>query len=182
MDSLLAAGVTTVIGLWILADREDIEGTAATGEMPDELGIRCSAVFGPLACSGGSCRARCVCCGSRGMLAVVGKSRRRGRLATLDRLDLPLLEIESIAEVDADGAGLSRTCATNSDVHIMLVSFGQPRGRIGRGSFADLQILRLPSLRTLPSPFRIGERLKRVVVAGETVWENGKHVGGSRVC
>jgi hypothetical protein len=49
---------------------------------------------------------------------------------------------------------------------------------MARGCYADLQIFELgPDLRSLPAPD--GRRLQRVVVAGETVWENGRRVGGT---
>lgn len=57
-----------------------------------------------------------------------------------------------------------------------LLGLSTNRGRIGRDYFADLQLLHFPPAIDQPAP-RDRNSLKYVLVAGETVWDNGKRTG-----
>jgi predicted deacylase len=176
LGSLLSQGVTTVIGALDLADDEAIESLSAARELP----INWSFV-GHLDLARNLARHQLIehvaTAASRGLLAVVGNHADESLWQQLDDFGLPLLQANGLPPIEA-AAATYRELAQLCESAQKTLGLGASRGRIARGGYADLQIFELgPDLRSLPAPD--GRRLQRVVVAGETVWENGRRVGGT---
>jgi dihydroorotase-like cyclic amidohydrolase len=58
-----------------------------------------------------------------------------------------------------------------------LLGLNSRRGRIGRDYVADLQLVDENAKSDFPPSLQY--RVKRVLVAGDTVWENGKRTGNN---
>jgi hypothetical protein len=176
LESLLSQGVTCVIGALDLADGEAIEALSAARKLPLNWGF-----VGRLDSVRSLARPQLVehvaLAAARGMLAVVGKNADEALWQQLDHFGLPLLRTNQMPGREAALAGYRELAQQSKEVHKKL-GLGASRGRVARGCFADLQIFELgPDLSSPLAPD--WRRLKRVVVAGETVWENGKRLGGS---
>ncbi|HEY3392480.1 MAG TPA: M14 family zinc carboxypeptidase [Lacipirellulaceae bacterium] len=176
LESLLSQGVTSVIGSLNLADREAIEALATPRQLPVNWGF-----VGSLDSARNFARQPLVehvaVAAARGMLAVVGNHADEALWQQLDHFGLPLLQANQLPRIDASVPGYRELAQQIDGIHKIL-GLGATRGRIGRGWYADFQLFEVDAeLPSLPAPD--WGRLKRLVVAGETVWENGKRVGSS---
>jgi predicted deacylase len=176
LESLLSQGVTSVIGAVDLADREAIEALSASRQLPINWGF-----VGSLDSARSFARQQLVehvaVAAARGMLAVVGNHADESLWQQLDHFGLPLLQANQLPRIDASAPGYRELAQQIDGVHKKL-GLGATRGRIGRGCYADFQLFEVDA--DLPSlPAVDWRQLQCLVVAGETVWENGKRVGGS---
>jgi predicted deacylase len=175
LESLLSRGMTSVIGAVDLTDAEEIESMSAPRQLPINWGF-----VARLESARNLARQQLIehvaLAGNRGLLAVVGNHADEALWQQLDRFGLPLLQANQLLSVDAPAPNYRELARQTEGVYKSL-GLEAYRGRIARGRYADLQEFELgPDLTSLPAPD--WQRLKRLVVAGETVWENGKRVGG----
>ena len=108
LDSLLAAGVTTVIGMVHPTNREEIEGTAATEEMPVNWGFVVR-LYSPRAFSSDLVE-RIAFAVARGAIAIVGNEFTPSGRQTLEWLNVPLIEIDKLPK-SWDSVGADRELA-----------------------------------------------------------------------
>jgi hypothetical protein len=92
-------------------------------------------------------------------------------------LNVPLLEIDKLPK-SWDSVGADREHAQQLWKAHQLLVLNSRRGRIGRDAVGDLQILDADPANDQSAPLK-RDKLKRVLVAGETVWENGKRTGNN---
>jgi predicted deacylase len=175
IESLLSRGVTSVLGAIDLADNGSIEAMSAPLRLPINWGF-----VGRLDSARDFRRQQLIqhvaLAAERGLLAVVGTHADEALWQELDHFGLPLLQANQLPSVDATASSY-RELARQTDNACKTLGLGASRGRIARGRYADLQIFELgPDLMPLPAPD--WRRLKRLVVAGETVWEDGRRMGG----
>jgi Zinc carboxypeptidase len=176
LESLLSQGVTSVIGAVDLADPEAIEALSASRQLPINSGF-----VGRLDSARNLARQQLIehvaVAAARGILGVVGNHADEALWQQLDHFGLPLLRANQLPPIEAALPGYRELAQQIDGVHKKL-GLGATRGRIGRGCYADFQLFEVDAdLPSLPPPD--WRHLKRLVVAGETVWENGKQVGGS---
>ncbi len=171
---LLAQGTTTVLGMVDLADRNAIENLGQSQPLPfnwafignsDSLNrLKPSEAFEHFA------RAAL-----KGIVGVVSNGTDEELWTVIHQFGLPLVKPAQLPEKPAD----SYQDAARQTWSIATALKQQARrGRVNRDYFADLLFFHNDS-----SP-KAGDRvewknLKRVMVAGETVWENGARVGGT---
>ena len=174
LDTLLAAGATTAVGSFDLADRDEIEAIGRERSLPVNWGF-VARLDGPRAFSPVALIEHVALAAAAGVLAVVGERADESIWQRLDRSGVPLLQAGQLTlPVSFDGA-YRELVQQNLNCHNLLKLAGK-RGAAGRGSFADLQFFAVgPSVQ--PGDQVDWQRLKRVVVAGETAWENGRRLG-----
>jgi predicted deacylase len=175
IESLLSRGVTSAIGAADLADSESLEAMSA----PRELSINWGFV-GRLDSARLFAQPKLfehvALAADRGLLAVIGNHADEALWQQLDHFGLPLLQANQLPSIDVPAPSYRELALQIEGVHKIL-GIGANRGRVARGRYADLQIFELgQNLTSLPAPD--WRRLKQLVVAGESVWENGKRVGG----
>ncbi len=175
LESLLSRGVTSVIGAVDLADPDAIEAMSAPRQLPINWGF-----VGRFESARSLARPQLYehvsLVAARGLLAVVGSHADEALWQQLDGFGLPLLQANQLPSVDAPAPSYRELARQSESVHKIL-ALGASRGRVARGRYADLQIFELGiDLPSLPAPD--WRRLKRLVVAGEAIWQNGKRVGG----
>ncbi len=176
LESLLSHGVTCVIGSVDLADGEAIEALSAPRQVPINWGF-----VGRLDSARSLAPPQLVehvsQAAARGLLAVVGDHADEAIWQQLDHFGLPLLQVNQLPPIEAPASGYRELAQQIDGVHKIL-GLAARRGQVARGCYADLQLFdvgaELPSL-----PSADWRHLKRLVVAGDAVWENGKRVGGS---
>jgi cytosine/adenosine deaminase-related metal-dependent hydrolase len=176
LEPLLSHGVTTVFGALDLADGEAIEAMAAARQLPVNWGF-----VGRLELARNLARPqlieRVALAASRGLLAVVGNHADEALWQQLDRLGLPLLQANQLPPIES-AVPEYRELARETERLYKTLGIADGRGRIERNGYADLLLVDVAA--ASPSPPMLDWRhLKQLVVAGETVWENGKRVGGT---
>jgi N-acyl-D-aspartate/D-glutamate deacylase len=176
LDQLLARGVTTVIGAVDLADADAMDGIRGVENLPVNWAFvaRLSPDH-PL--SNATMLESISWAAASGVLAVIGDEADESVWQRLDRFGLPLLQRKHLAALDgADNTYRDLVKQTLSRCHAL--GLDATRGKIARGFFADLQIFNFAHAEKLDaSPSIDWQRLSRVVVAGETVWENNRRTG-----
>jgi hypothetical protein len=111
---------------------------------------------------------------SRGVLAIVGDRVEASVRQTCDSFGVPVLRPEHLATPVAD----SYTAVARDTWKLCeRLGLSAHRGHIDLGSCADLQFFSAAAADTSRPPD--WKRLRRVMVSGETVWENGKRTGGT---
>jgi hypothetical protein len=174
--SLAAHGTTCAIGIVNLADADAIKAMGENRQLPinwaflgrldDARNMKPADVMANVSLAA-----------AQGMLAVVGNGANETVWQHMDRLGLPLLQPKQLPTVETS-VDEYRALAREVESANRLLKLNESRGKIARGQFADLQWFELDShVESLPTVD--WRRLRRVVVAGETVWENGKRVGGN---
>jgi Zinc carboxypeptidase len=171
---LLTHGTTTVLGVVDLTDRDAIEATTKPQSLPfnwafvgnaDSLGRMKS----------GEVVERIAIAAASGVVGVVSEGTNEELWKVIHRFDLPLFKTSQLPEKPAssylDAAKQTWSTAT-------ALKQQSRRGRINREYFADLLFFNEVDGQ------KVGEaidwkKLTRVMVAGETVWENGTRVGGT---
>ena len=170
---LLAQGTTTVLGMVDLADRNAIEALGQTQSLPfnwafignaESLSrLKPSEAFEHFA------RAAL-----KGIVGVVSKGTNEELWTVIHQFGLPLIKPDQLPEKPASTYQDAARQALNISTALKL----SRRGRVTRDYLADL--LFFPTDAGPKASDRIEwKNLKRVMVAGETVWENGARVGGT---
>jgi hypothetical protein len=169
LDSLLAKGVTTVIGCVDLADREAVEAIAKQQRLPINW------AFVGRVDKAGSIPAselveRVAAAANRGVLAIMTDRADEKLWQQLDQFGLPLVQLNKLKEAPGNGSYLD--LAEQTAKLFALLNLPGKRGNVGRGVSADLAILKVGN-KVDEKQTADWKQLKRVVVAGETVWEDG---------
>jgi predicted deacylase len=176
LESFLSHGVTSVIGALDLADGGAIKEMSTQRQLPINWGF-----VGRLESARSLARPQLAehlaMAADRGLLNIVGNRADESLWQQLDHFGLPLLQANRLPPFDATAAGYRELVEQIDGVHKIL-GLGASRGRVARGCFADFQLFVLGAHQS-PLPGPDWRQLKSVVVAGETVWENGKRVGGA---
>jgi hypothetical protein len=170
LNSLLAKGITTVIGCVDLANREAIDAISTSPRLPINwafVGRLDKASSLPAA----ELLERVAAAANRGLLAIVTDHADEELWQQLDRIGLPLVQLGKLKELSSDGSyrGLSDQTAKL----YALLNLPGKRGNVGRGVCADLAIFKV-SNKVDEKQSADWKQLKRVVVAGETVWEDNE--------
>jgi predicted amidohydrolase YtcJ len=110
-----------------------------------------------------------------GVIAVVSKGTDEELWKTIHQFGLPLLKSNQLPELPADSYQDAAKQTWNFANALKLQS---RRGRINREYFADLLFFSEVPIGSASDSID-WKKLARVMVAGETVWENGKRTGGS---
>jgi hypothetical protein len=173
---LLSRGTTCAIGVVDLANADAIEAIDANRKLPINW-----AFVGRLETARNMKPAEDVehvaLAAARGLLAVLGNGTNEAVWQQIDRLGLPLLQLNQLPSIEA-AVHEYRSLAREVENAPRLLKLNHSRGKVARGQFADLQMFELDStVKSLPPVD--WARLKRVVVAGETVWKNGQQAGGT---
>ena len=95
----------------------------------------------------------------------------------LDRLGLPLVQLSQLAAGSPVSVTYRDESQQSAKLYKLLNLHGK-RGRVGRDASADLAVFDLRG--NVEAKAAIDwSRLARVMVAGETVWKDGKRAGGT---
>ena len=176
LDALLATGATTVIGSVELADRDAIEAVGRDRDLPINWGFvarfTSARTLPPVALI-----EHVALAAANGVLAVVGEHADESFWQQLDHWGVPLLQANQLPASNAVGGSYRELAHQNANAHKLLNLPGS-RGKVARGSLADLQFFRLGS-RINDADAVAWQKLTRVLVAGETVWENGRRTGST---
>jgi hypothetical protein len=169
LDSLLSSGHTTVVGIVPAVDRAGIERIASIAELPVNWAFIVKLDSGRNVSA--ELSEQLAFAVFRGALAVAADSLESSTRAALAALNVPLIELDKLP--------LSRNnlddLARQNRVTHELLGLNTKRGRIARDCVADLQLVDVNAKGELPPYLSFG--VKRVLVAGKTVWENGKRTG-----
>jgi Zinc carboxypeptidase len=174
LPSLMSHGVTSVVGTVNLADDDAIAAISTARQLPINWGFvgrldTARTLVGPRLVEQVALAAH------RGLLAVIGYHADETVWQLLDRFGLPLLQSNQLPAIESTNS--YRTLAQEAHGVHKLLGLGASRGWIGHGCFADLQLFELGGdLHSLPA--LDWRSLKRLIVAGESVWENGRRIGG----
>jgi hypothetical protein len=175
-EGWLAEGITTIIGCVDLADRDAIDAIGTKRKLPLNWGF-----VGRIDKAGSSEGAdrweRIAWAAHQGVLAIVSERADEKLWHQLDHLGLPLVQFNQLpilAVVD----GSYRDTAKEIQKYYQLLNLYPARGHVGRDAIADLVMFDIGPKADVNKGFGADE-LARVIVAGETVWENDKRVGGN---
>jgi hypothetical protein len=174
VNELLARGATTVLGVVDLADRAAIEAVATPQKLPFNWAFVGNADalerMNP-----GEAFERIAIASTVGVVAVVSKGTDEELWTTIHQFGMPLVKSNQLPDQQAgsyqDAARQTWSIANALKQH-------SRRGRINRDYFADLLFFNDIEQHNTGKPID-WKKLARVMVAGETVWENGKRTGGS---
>ena len=176
IDSMLAKGVTTLIGCVDLAKADVIDSIAAARELPFNWGF-----VGRIDNAGSIERAelveRVAAAANQGVLAIASSRANEEVWQQLDRVGLPLLQLGQLAASNSTSGSYQDQLQHSAKVFKLLNLQGK-RGRVGRDAAADLAVFDLHGKADAKAAVDWNQ-LVRVVVAGETVWENGKSTRGT---
>jgi hypothetical protein len=176
LDSLLALGTTTIIGGVDLADADSIEAIKTVHDLPTNWGF-----VGRLSKRTSLPRTelieRVAWASAQGVLAIAGDHADEALWHQLDRFGLPLLQINQLPTPTTTGSTY-RELSEHMANSCKLLNLHPNRGCVGRDAAADLIMFALGRNVNVKADAD-WSRLKRVLVSGETVWENGKRTGGA---
>jgi hypothetical protein len=174
VNELLARGATTVLGVVDLADRAAIEAITSPQKLPFNWAFVGNA-DALERMKPGEAFERIAVASASGVLAVVSKGTDEELWTTIHQFGLPLVKSDLLP----DQPGRSYQDAARLAWGVASVLKQQSRrGRINRDYFADLLFFDGVAQQDASKPID-WKKLARVMVAGETVWENGKRTGGS---
>ena len=173
LNHLLRRGITTVVGMVDLADHDAIEAIDQERELPVNWGfivrLNFARSLSPMAVI-----EHVALAAAKGVLAAVGEHADESFWQHLDRWGVPLLQTNQLPSEDSFEGTYRELVVQNWKAHQLLNVPGK-RGQVGRGSAADLQLFEIGG--DVRAADRVEWRkLKRVVVAGEVVWENGRQL------
>jgi hypothetical protein len=173
IDELLAHGTTTVLSVVELGNRDAIEAIATPLTLPFNWAFVGNAdTLRQLDHS--EVVERIAIASANGIIAVVSNGTDETLWKTIHQFGLPLIRSNQLPEKLAvsyqDAAKQAWSIAT-------ALKQQSRRGRINREYVADLLFFNDASDQSASEPI-VWKRLARVMVAGETVWENGKRTGG----
>jgi hypothetical protein len=171
---LLAHGTTSVLGTVDLADREAIESIA----MPQKLPFNWTFVGNADSLNRmkpADAFERIAVAATTGVIALVSKGTDEELWKIVHQFDLPLMKMSQLPDQQATSFDAAAKQAWGVANALKLQS---RRGRVNRDYFADLLFFSdVPNERAADAID--WKKLARVMVAGETVWENGKRTGGA---
>jgi hypothetical protein len=168
----LANGATTVIGVVDLSDRDAVEAIARPQTLPFNWAFIGNAdALGEA--KGSEALERLAVAAANGIVAIVSQGMDETLWRHVNQFGLPLVKPRQLAET---AAGSYRDAAAHAWSVANALKQQSRRGRINRDYLVDLLFFDGPPLATQTIDWK---KLNRVMVAGETVWENGKRVGGN---
>jgi hypothetical protein len=171
LEALLAGGVTTLVGVVDLANRDEVEAIGANRELPVNW-----AFVGRLDKTSSLPRAevveRVAAAANQGLLAITTERANEELWQQLERLGLPLVQL-SLLDVSATSPLSYEALAEQAAKLSKLLNLQATRGSVVRDMAADLAMFDLDGKFAEHDPVA-WNRLGRVVVAGEAVWEDGK--------
>ncbi|HEX3600243.1 MAG TPA: M14 family zinc carboxypeptidase [Lacipirellulaceae bacterium] len=170
IDSLLEKGVTTVIGCVDLANRNAIDAIGSAAHLPMNWAY-VGRIDKTSALPAAELVERVAAAANKGMLAIVTDRANEELWQQLDRVGLPLVQLAKLNDASVTGSYRDRSEQTAK--LYALLNLPSRRGNVGRDGSADLAVFKLGEKIDESSPAD-WKRLARVIVAGETVWENGK--------
>jgi hypothetical protein len=169
---LLTQGTTTVVGVVDLSDREAIEALASPQSLPFNWAYVGDAdALGGL--KGSELVERIAVAAANGLVAVVSKGTDETLWRHVNQFGLPLIKSSQLPQ---RSAGSYRDAAAQAWAIANALKQQSCRGRVYRDCIADFVFLDAAANVDQPIDWK---KLKRVMVAGETVWENGKRAGAS---
>jgi hypothetical protein len=171
---LLSHGTTTVLGVVDLGNRDDIEALSKPQNLPLNWGFIGDAdALARL--DRGEIIERIATASTTGLVAVVSKGTDEALWKIVHQFGVPLIKPDQLPEQPAashqEAAKQAWNVATALNLHTR-------RGRISRDYFADIMFFDDPAHQNATKPID-WQKLARVMVAGEIVWENGRRVGGA---
>ncbi len=171
---LLAKGTTTAIGVVDLADREAIDALSAPQSLPFNWAFVGNAdTLGRLKDS--DLVERIAIAAANGLVAVVSAGTDETLWRNVSQFALPLIKPRQLPR---HAAGSYREMAQQTWNTATALKQQSNRGRVNREYLADLLFFDGVPAGDSASPVA-WQKLQRVMVAGETVWHNGKRAGGS---
>ncbi len=170
LDLLLAKGVTTIIGCVDLASREAIDAIATPAILPINW-----AFVGRIDKASSLPTAELVehaaAAANRGLVAIVTDRADEKMWHQLDRIGLPLIQPSKLKDTLPNGSYCD--ISEQSAKRYSTLDLPGKRGKIGRGVSADLAIFKVGN-KVDEKQAPDWKQLKRVVVAGETVWDDNQ--------
>lgn len=174
VSALLAKGVTTVIGCIDLANRAAIEAISISRELPVNWGF-----VGRVDRAANRPPAQLIenvaAAVNRGLLAVVTDRANEEVWQQFTNVGASLVQLTKLNDLASNAS--YRELSSNTAKLCQILGLAS-RGTVGRESRADLAVFNQGGSAIAESPVTWNQ-LERVLVAGETVWQNGKCVGGS---
>jgi hypothetical protein len=175
-DEPLAVGVTTIIGSIDINDRAALDALANIGRLPTNVGFVARLDGAARTLSPGELIERLLAAVSRGVLAVVGDRVDASVRQYCDWFGVPVLRPEQFSQ-PANAASYAELAAETWKLCERL-GLSADRGHLGRDSFADLIFFAVDDAADAARRPE-WKRLQRVMVSGESVWENGKRTGST---
>jgi hypothetical protein len=176
LDHLLARGTTTVIGSIDLADLEALDAIPSVENLPVNWAF-IAQLNSDRSLTSAALLEHVSLAAARGVLAVVSDKADEAIWHRLDRFGLPLLQQKQLVVAD-EATHTYRDLAQQISHRCKALGLDGARGKIARGSFADIQIFALREGLNELAPVD-WQRLTRVVVAGENVWDNGRRTAAT---
>ncbi len=174
IEQLLAQGTTTIIGVVNLADREALDAVETPQSLPFNWSIVGDADnVGSL--TGSELVEHIALGAAKGLLAVIADGTDESLWRHVNQFGLALLKPNQLIANPADNYRDAAKQCWNVATALKLQS---RRGRIDRDYAADFQFFALPQPAEAASELE-WSKLDRVMVAGETVWENGKRTSAN---
>jgi len=175
IDELLAAGITTAIGVVNIADRAALEALAKPRAQAINLGYIVR-LDGLASLTANERLERLLMATSHGALAVIGDGLNDTERRYLDWFDMPVLQPNQLQSSSKSPQSYAQLAAETLKRY-KLLGLDRSRGAIRRDKFADLLFFDLKD--AIDAAATVDwRRLKRVVVAGESVWLDGQCAGG----
>jgi hypothetical protein len=176
LEALLANGITTVVGAVDLLDRDALE------EIRDDRSLPVNWAYAALlestrSVSSAALLENAALAAARGAIAVVGGEADESLWQNLDYFGLSLLKAEQLPTVELDERDRTATIRRVVRDYEMFMLAGS-RGTIARGRIADFVMFEMGE-RSSDVPLADPGHLKRVLVAGDTVWENGRRTSAT---
>jgi hypothetical protein len=171
---LLARGTTSVLGIIDLGNRDAIEAISEPQSLPFNWGYVGNADSLERMNSSEAVEHIAIAAGY-GFTGVVSKGTDEELWKVIHQFGLPLIKTD---QLPANSAGSYQDAAKQAWSIANSLKQQSRRGRVNRDYFADLLFFRGVSNQTAGEAID-WKKLARVMVAGETVWENGKRIGGT---
>jgi hypothetical protein len=171
---LLARGTTTVLGIVDLGNRDAIEAIAKPQSLPFNWAFVASADSLQRLKPGEAVEHIGIAAAS-GILGVVTKGTDEELWKVIHDFGLPLVKAD---QLPAKTARSYREAAKQTWSVASALKHQSRRGLVNRDYIADLLFFSDVSNQKAGEPMD-WKKLARMMVAGETVWENGKRVGGT---
>jgi hypothetical protein len=175
-DELLAAGITSAIGVVNIADRDALEALAKPHSQAINLGyiVRLDDLTSLAA---NERLERLLLATSQGALAFIGDGLTDSERRYLDWFGVPVLQSKQLQSSNNSPQSYTQFTAEAAERYNLL-GLDRSRGAIRRDKLADLLFFDLGDSIDASSAVD-WRRLKRVVVAGDTVWLDGKRTAGN---
>jgi hypothetical protein len=171
---LLARGTTTVLGIVDLGNRDAIEAIAKPQSLPFNWAFVASADSLQRLKPGEAVEHIGIAAAS-GIIGVVSKGIDEELWKVIHQFGLPLIKTDQLPPMTA---GSYQEAVKQAWTVATALKQQSHRGRVNRDYFADLLFFNDISNQKAGEAID-WKKLARVMVAGETVWENDKRFGGS---